>query len=102
MHYEFHCIKNSGVDIAFHIESDEYKELQNTLEIFDNEQIGTYVIKFDQNWNKGAREEGLGQIYIQFGHEYSSEDVAKTMRMFIDETYEKIEKSIKKIQDEKK
>ena len=103
LHYEFHCVKSDGVNIAFHIEDDKYKKLKDVIKVFENKQINKSKIKFDPHWFKGKkREGGLGRIYIQFGHEYFPEDVAKMMRMFIDETYEKIEKSIKEIQDEKK
>ncbi len=101
VHYEFHCTNKHGMNVAFHIENDDFKELGGVLKKFDKQKIDEKVIEFDQTWFKGRnRSEGLGRIFIKFGEERTSADVAKTMRKFIDKTQDKIAVVIKEIQNE--
>jgi hypothetical protein len=102
IHYEFHCANKKSMNIAFHIEDDNFVELANTIEQFKNQKVGNKIIEFDQSWFKGKRDSGLGQIFIKFAHDYTTDEVAKTMREFIDMTQDEIFKAIKQIKDEQK
>lgn len=101
-HYEFHCTKRDGMNVAFHIESDDFKKLGTTLKkIVDKIHIDDKELIFDQNWYQGRyRKEGLGRVYINFEHDYDNDDVAQTMRNFIDTTKSEIISAIKEIEND--